>query len=134
MISAELPGEKRRPRLLRLGDWAVMALVLLLAAASFLWLYVGAGPGSRAVVTTPDGERVLPLSQNTELVITGKDGIELTLEVTDGRIRFRQSGCPDKICVHSGWLSKRGQTAACLPAGVSVRIEGGDGELDAVAG
>ena len=77
---------------------------------------------------------VLPLSQNTALVIRGKDGIELTLEVTDGRIRFRQSGCPDKICVHSGWLSKKGQTAACLPAGVSVRIEGGGGELDAVAG
>ncbi len=134
MMSKKHPVKSRRLRLLRMGDWVAVALVLLLAAVSFLWLNVGAGPGSRAVITAPDGERVLPLSQNTALVIRGKDGIELTLEVTDGRIRFRQSGCPDKICVHSGWLSKKGQTAACLPAGVSVRIEGGGGELDAVAG
>ena len=134
MMSKKHPVKSRRLRLLRMGDWVAVALVLLLAAVSFLWLKVGAGPGSRAVITAPDGERVLPLSQNTALVIRGKDGIELTLEVTDGRIRFRQSGCPDKICVHSGWLSKKGQTAACLPAGVSVRIEGGGGELDAVAG
>ncbi len=40
----------------------------------------------------------------------------------DGRIRFEESDCPDKICIKTGWLDKVGQTAACLPNEVFLKI------------
>lgn len=98
---------------------------LLLAAILLLGMRLLAPPGARAVVATPQGETVLPLSRDGTFVFEGRDGLSVTLQVEDGRIRFVESGCPDKVCVHTGWLSRGGQTAACLPAGVILRVEGG---------
>jgi len=51
---------------------------------------------------------------------------DVILERESGRIRFAESDCPDKICVNTGWLSKSGQIAVCLPRRVSVEIRGAD--------
>ena len=90
-----------------------------------------------AVVTTPDGETVLSLNRPGTYAFAGKDGLTVQLAVEEGRIRFLSSGCPDKVCVRSGWLSRTGQTAACLPAGVVVRVQAADdagSAVDMVAG
>ena len=118
------------PRFFRWGDFVVMAVVLLLAGISFFSLYIQASPGSTAVVTTPDGTLILPLNTDSQRILTGNNGIEVVIRVSNGRIRFEQSGCPDQICVNTGWLSKNGQSAACLPAGIAVRVENGEEGLD----
>ena len=33
----------------------------------------------------------------------------------DGSIAFEESDCPDKVCINSGRLHIKGQSAACLP-------------------
>ena len=56
-----------------------------------------------------------------------------TLLVEKGCISFKQADCNDKLCVSSGKLSHRGDTAACLPAKAVVTIEnGGEKEIDAL--
>ena len=122
--------KSRRPRFFRWGDFVVMAVVLLMAGISFFCLYIQSSPGSTAVVTTPEETLVLPLDTDGVHALTGNNGIEVVIRVSNGRIRFEQSGCPDQICVNTGWLSKNGQSAACLPAGIAVRVENGEGELD----
>ncbi len=44
--------------------------------------------------------------------------------VEKNRIRYTTAQCHDKLCVNSGWLSKPGDTAACLPAKTIIVIEG----------
>jgi len=39
-----------------------------------------------------------------------------------GNIRFEKSDCPDKVCVNAGNLHIIGQTAACLPNGIVMKI------------
>lgn len=39
-----------------------------------------------------------------------------------GNIRFEQSDCPDKVCVNMGELHMVGQSAACLPNGIVLKI------------
>ena len=54
-------------------------------------------------------------------------------EVRDGQIAFIISDCPDQICVHTGFISRAGQMAACLPNGLIMLItntESPDDELD----
>ncbi len=123
----------RKPR--RIGRADVVIVAGVLALASLLWILsrMGTATGTSAIVTTPEKQETVALSRNTRWSVGGKDGIVVTLEVNDGRIRFVQSGCPDQICVQSGWLSQAGQTAACLPAGVAVRVAG-DSPVDMIAG
>ncbi len=85
------------------------------------------------MVVLPEGEVRLSLAEDGDHAFAGKNGLTVTLRVEDGRVRFTHSDCPDKVCVHTGWLSRAGQTAACLPAGVLVRVEGED-TVDIVAG
>ena len=56
-----------------------------------------------------------------------------TLCVEKGCVSFKEADCPDKLCVSTGKLRHRGDTAACLPAGVVVTIENGEeSEIDAL--
>ncbi len=120
---------------IRPGDFVLGGGVLLLAAASLLALRLLAVPGGRVEITGPEGTVSLSLSEEGRYPFTGQDGIQVLVEVQDGRVRFAESGCPDKVCVHTGWLSRAGQTAACLPAGILIKVEKADGDgVDAVAG
>ena len=48
-------------------------------------------------------------------------------EYADGSIRFEESDCPDKVCIHAGRLRTVGQFAACLPNAVTMKIEAKQG-------
>lgn len=115
------------------ADGIIMAVVALLAIGLGLFHWLGAEAGVAAVVTTPEKQESLHLSRDARYTIMGKDDILVVLEVSEGRIRFEQSGCPDQICVRSGWLSAAGDMAACVPAGVAVRVTG-TAPVDMVAG
>lgn len=41
---------------------------------------------------------------------------------SDGSICFEESDCPDKICIKTGRLSIVGQSAACLPNQIVMKI------------
>ena len=72
-----------------------------------------------------DAETItLPLDKDgTYEISEGK--LPVTLEVSEGRIRFINSRCPDHICEGYGWLSKEHDQAVCMPAGVVVSVEKG---------
>lgn len=54
-----------------------------------------------------------------------------TLLIENGAVSFHEADCSDKVCVNTGKLTKRGDTAACLPAKAVVVIENGnDSEID----
>ena len=56
----------------------------------------------------------------------------------DGGICFEKSDCPDKVCVHAGRLHTVGQSAACLPNGIILKIVPGEmrngDDMDIVVG
>nr|WP_319487676.1 NusG domain II-containing protein [uncultured Caproiciproducens sp.] len=56
----------------------------------------------------------------------------------DGSICFQESNCPDKICIHAGRLRTIGESAACLPNSIVLKIVAKDqrssDDLDAVIG
>lgn len=58
----------------------------------------------------------IDLSEGKERVFTVPQAEQVVFHLyPDGSIAFETSDCPDKICVKSGRLNKVGQTAACLP-------------------
>lgn len=108
------------------ADLLIVAAVLLLAAlALFRFFPGGARDSAQSAVVSIDGEIVerLPLSQRAQRSYTA-NGYTLRVSVEDGGVRVAQSDCPTQDCVHTGVISRRGQSIVCLPARLTVTIEG----------
>ncbi len=48
------------------------------------------------------------------------------ISVKNGAICFTEATCRDELCINSGWLTSKGQTAACLPEKIVITIKGAD--------
>ncbi len=112
----------------KIGD---LVLVLFLVACMVLVpvLTTRAITGDTTAVITQKGleiARIRLTGLENSVIVTYGGNYSGEIEAKDGRIHFKEAHCPDQICVKTGWLSKPGQTAACLPAKVLIRIEGSD--------
>lgn len=135
----------KRPPDLRPNFWdALVALaVLALAVACAVGVWGGTEEsGELAVAVLVDGEEVerCALTAFEECVCTGA-GYTLTVspaQTADGEsgIQVSRSDCPTQDCVHTGIITRGGQSIVCLPARVIVRLEGAapEGGPDVVIG
>ena len=110
--------------------------LLLIAAGLIGWSYAALWlPESNAleIEIWGRGQRVetLPLAENHRIEVSGALGVS-HIEIKDAQVRFLDSPCSNKLCVHSGWHRHAGETIACLPNQVSVRILGRDRRYDAI--
>ncbi len=115
------------------GDLIILAAVLTAVVGMWGAFFLFGDRGGQAVLVTPTETITLPLAEDTVLTVTGRNDIAVTVEVANGAVRFSHSNCPDKLCVHSGALKQSGTAAACVPAGVTLRVVGDNGEVDAIA-
>ena len=60
-------------------------------------------------------------------------GSKNTIEIKDGKIRVKSAECPDKTCVHMGWLQSSAMPIVCLPNHLVIEIVGDDSEIDALS-
>jgi hypothetical protein len=117
----------------KIGD--ILIIVCTLILAGILLLLWPSGDGDLIAVVSQNG-RVLHrialsgIQEPIEIEVDGAYHNHIIAE--NGRIRFDDSNCPDKICVHTGWLDRAGQSAACLPNKTLIVIEG-SGNLDAIS-
>jgi hypothetical protein len=120
-------------RLLRIGDLVVLAVAAAIVGGAYGAFWSERTPG-RVVVITVDGEALEErlLSVPGAIAVEGLIGTSHLL-IEDGRVRFVDSPCHGRYCVHAGWLSRSGQVAACLPNGVVVEVEGGERTYDAIS-
>ena len=111
-------------RILRPAD---IVLIGLIAAASLLMLWLRPTQAGVAAEIYRNGERcaVIDLRDPARQEFRFDGAIPVTIISENGAIWFESSGCPDQICVRSGKLSRAGESAACLPAGVVIKVESG---------
>ncbi len=65
------------------------------------------------------------------LLIPLKEGI--VIELKDKKIRILKNTCPQKICIHQGWISTPGSTIICIPNKLVVSISGENKKYDALS-
>jgi len=125
-------------RISALRHWLTGAdiVVLLIAAGAIGWSYAALwlhNGSALEVEIWSRGQRVetLVLAEDRQLEITGALGVS-HIEIKDAQVRFLDSPCSNKLCVLSGWHRHAGDTTACLPNQVSVRILGRDPRYDAI--
>jgi hypothetical protein len=102
----------------------IVAVLCLSVISCALCLYFARGNGGSRAEITVDGEAVASLSLGENRVYSPPGMPAVRIAVRNGAAGFVSSDCPDKVCVHSGFLSLRGQSAVCLPNRVVLRISG----------
>ena len=118
-------------KLIKKGDIAVIALIIIAAAFFLLW----SNSKSEAVqaVITVDGEVIetVNLSDIREkITIIPATTPKVVITAENGKIRFESAECEDKLCIACGDLNKHGDTAVCLPSKTVITVTGSD--VDAV--
>ncbi len=79
----------------------------------------------------------IKLNEVTESLTLEVEGeLPLTVYVTESSVKVQSSACYDKLCEHSGEITRSGQSIVCLPAKVSVTLESTakHNDFDAVVG
>lgn len=125
------------------ADALVAAVILLLAAAltAGLWSWNRNQSGALTAVVSVDGretDRVVlsELSAREERTYS-HNGCTLTVVFSPEYVQVTQSDCPTQDCVHTGAISRGGQSIICLPARIIVRLEGassGGNDVDLTIG
>ena len=114
--------------LLKRGDILVILSILGLEAILILVFFFSSSHGERVVIElNNDPIYEFSLSRTAEAIEIAGDRGDVVIVIENGRARFLDSDCPDKTCVKTGWISRTGQAAACIPNGVLIRISGSDG-------
>lgn len=116
------------------GDFLIILLIAVLEAALMAVFLRGPSPGGVAVIELDNAPvHSVPLDGgDRDYEIQGAHG-QVVVSLRDGRVSFSESSCPDQTCVRTGRLSRAGQTAACVPNRVLIRIDGApDGGPDVV--
>lgn len=132
---------KRSPELKpNLWDILVVLAVVALAAASALTVWPAGDSGSLTAVVTADGEeldRFAPADLAAGPRTYTHNGYTLTVTAEDGGLRVSEADCPTQDCVHTGAISRSGQSIVCLPARIIIQLTGGQadpGGVDVVIG
>ena len=112
----------------RLKPWQknlIFAVVVLLIAG-IVFFEIRKKPETEtklvALVDFGDGiTETLPLDEDYDYLYDVGDYV-VHIQVKDGAAAFLDSQCPDHVCEQFGWLSEEDAWAACVPAGVYLRI------------
>jgi len=119
-------------------DIAIICGILLLAAVLyFVYLQSNKETAVEARIYFENKlVEVVSLQDGKEYDFSVKDHEDVVFHVyADGSIAFIHSDCPDKVCINAGKQKLSGQSAACLPNGLVLRIaplEDGGSDPDVV--
>ncbi len=129
-----MKNEKRK--LFTLFD-IIIILIVIAASVFALISQFNNDESSLSCVVRVEGEVVHSASLNgiigeTQYVVDGE--FPVTVVMNDACVFVESASCPDKLCEHTGKISRAGQSIVCLPAKVSVTLESDNNDLDAVVG
>ncbi|MBQ4129596.1 MAG: NusG domain II-containing protein [Ruminococcus sp.] len=117
-------------------DIAIVAFVLIIAVMAFTSQFNTKDTELSCVVrVNGEVEHTIALKNLETATLVDIDcEYPLSVYVSKDGVYVAFSSCPDKLCEHTGVITRASQSIVCLPAKVSVTLESNDKTLDAVVG
>ena len=121
-----------------LWDLPVILVVIALAVIGAAVIWGGGETAGATVVVSVDGEEVerCALAEFPDADRQySYNGYTLTVSLTETfsgemGLRVSESDCPTQDCVHTGEISRSGQSIVCLPARIIIQLVGGAESAD----
>ena len=119
-------------------DSLIVLAVIVLAIGTAIVFYGGLGGGDHITVTiTHRGEtveKVMLEALNEEKTVTIDGTYQLTVVLSRDGVWVSESNCPTQDCLHTGTVSRAGQSIVCLPEQVVIRLDGKSDGPDIILG
>ena len=119
-------------------DGLVVAVVVALAAIVAIVFYGNKqGNGDLKAVVSVGNQMVdtLPLSGESKTYTYRNNGYTLHVRIMDNGVCVQESDCPSQDCVHTGTITRAGQSIVCLPAQIVIHLEGASSDApDVIVG
>ena len=114
-------GENNEGRWSRIfHDLTLVFAIIFVGLFIFLLTKLGAERGNYVKITVDGGDPIYySLAYTGEYSLNGGTNI---LVVSDGMVSVKDADCPDKVCEHSGEISRVGERIVCLPNRVYIEI------------
>lgn len=105
--------------------WFIFILVAAALALALVLTPHASSAGYALIKVDGQTVRVLALSHAGDQTFSLEEeyGVPVSFEVRQRRIRFVEVDCPDHLCEKSGFISKIGESAVCLPNRVVLTIQ-----------
>lgn len=102
-------------------------VVILIVQAVFINKYFNSGQGGRVEVYVENKlYNTYPLDKDQKIDIGEKNGRVNKIYIHNKGVEMTTANCPDKVCVHTGFINKPGQSIVCLPHKINVKIVSDD--------
>ena len=94
--------------------------------------YMNSGQGARVEVYVENKlYNTYPLDKDQKINIKEKIGRIINIHIHDKVVEITNANCPDKVCIHTGFIDKPGQSIVCLPHKINIKIiSDDDSQLD----
>jgi len=117
----------------KLGD-LLSALLIVVFGLYFLWAQNSVNKSATKVLVSKGGTQISTffLGEDSHVDLK-KFGVNMVLEVRDGRVRVASSDCKQQLCVRHGWIERPKEALLCLPNHITVELVGEDAEYDAIS-
>lgn len=129
-------GKKKLTDGMTLADRLLLAALVIISVSGLIFIKE-AFPQGTDVRIEVNGKLAykLPLNNNAIIAVKGIDG-DTVVEIKNRKVRITESPCPNKICIHNGWIDRG--AIACLPNRVTVFVDSSEGKenkaIDAITG
>lgn len=121
------------------SDILIILIIILIGLATFfIYNYIFAKtPAKAEIYYNSKLVKTLDLDIGVDKTFSIEQNSNVIFHLfSDGSICFEESNCPDKICINSGRLRIVGQSTACLPNKIVLKIvgKGNEEEFDIYVG
>ncbi len=116
-------------KLIRVRDIVLIAAVLAAAAAVY-WVTADFSGKKRYAVISCGGETVAEVSLDRFGDYSFPETGDMVFTVGGNGISVSKSGCPNKICMRTGSISRAGEAIICVPNRTAVMVKNASGEND----
>lgn len=110
------------------GDLILIGFIFVVVVLSFagIYSYQKANSNKLIAVISQDNKVIERIDLNKveqPRIIKLTGDYHNSIRVEKGKIRYEDSDCPNLVCVNTGWLTKYGDIAVCLPNKTIIDIE-----------
>lgn len=114
--------------ILKIGDKILIVSIAIIVVIFIAWNTFGAKTGEDITAVITQNSEVIKEIKLNELqdseYIYIKGEVNQVILAKKGMIRFLESNCPNQTCVKTGWLTKPGDKAVCIPSKVVITLTG----------
>ncbi|MGN1318166.1 MAG: NusG domain II-containing protein [Lachnospirales bacterium] len=113
-------------------DILIIFILIFLSLASYLYADNFIFEKSKEAEILYNNKVIMTVKLDRDYTFSPDGFPDVVFKVEKGAIAFVESDCPDKICVHTGFINKTGQSAVCLPNKLVLKLKSDKKDVDAL--